>query len=99
MPFATGLLFLPALAASVWFLEQIPPPSPEEERQRVRRQPMPAAARRALLAEHWMAVGLWTALYMALTAYRDFRDLFAREIWDALGYPDSPAIFSAPDIE
>ncbi len=35
---------------------------------------------------------------MFLTAYRDFRDNFAREIWDALGFGDQPLIFTYSEI-
>jgi len=39
-----------------------------------------------------------TLLYMLLTAYRDFRDNFAREIWDSLGYSAEPSIFSYSEL-
>jgi len=98
MPFATGALFLPPLWLSVWLLDRLPPPTADEERERVERRPMARPQRHAFVARYWVSIGLWTGLYAALTAYRDFRDNFAREIWDALGYADSPAIFSATEI-
>jgi len=98
MPFVTGLFFLPALWVCVWCLDQLPPPSTAEERSRVKRQPMGKEDRRAFVAKYWLAVTLLTGLYMVVTAYRDFRDNFAREIWDALGQSGSPEIFSATEI-
>ena len=35
---------------------------------------------------------------MMLTAYRDFRDNFAAELWEALGYGNTPAIFTLSEI-
>jgi hypothetical protein len=97
MPFITGLLFLPPLAACVWFLNQLPPPTAAEEQARVRRQPMSPRDRRAFVGKYWLAISLLTALYMVLTAFRDFRDNFAREIWEALGN-SAAEVFSATEI-
>ena len=36
--------------------------------------------------------------YTILTAYRDFRDNFAAELWQALGFGDAPAIFTLSEI-
>jgi hypothetical protein len=33
-----------------------------------------------------------------LTAFRDFRDNFARELWDTLGYQDSSSIYTTAEI-
>ena len=37
-------------------------------------------------------------LYILLTAYRDFRDNFAVEIWAALGYGESPEIMTTSEL-
>ena len=39
-----------------------------------------------------------TLLYMLLTAYRDFRDNFSREIWDAIGFEGTPSVFTLAEI-
>jgi len=59
---------------------------------------MAGAARRAFI--HAYAPGLLplTVLYILLTAYRDFRDNFAPELWGALGYVDAPTILTASEI-
>ncbi|WP_437661227.1 DUF5690 family protein [Sorangium sp. So ce1182] len=98
MPALTGALFFPPLLLAVWMLAQIPPPSAADEALRTRRAPMDRAARRAFVRAN--AGGLATLVlgYIVLTAYRDFRDNFAREIWDALDYADQPAILTTAEI-
>lgn len=98
MPAVTGALFFPPLLFFVWMLAQIPPPSVDDEALRTRRAPMDRAARRAFFLAN--AGGLVTLVvgYVVLTAYRDFRDNFAREIWDAVGYADQPAILTTAEI-
>jgi hypothetical protein len=98
MPFATGLLFLPAFLLSVWVLDQTPPPSAEDVRERVRRAPMDSSQRWALLRGY--AAGLIPLLlaYFFLTAYRDFRDNFSVEIRDALGYHSQAATFTRTEF-
>ncbi len=98
MPFVTGLFFLPILYLSVFCLDALPPPSKDDERLRVRREPMTKTERRRFLARFAGPVVILTAIYMFITAYRDFRDNFAREIWDALGYASSPEIFTVTEV-
>ncbi len=98
MPFVTGLCFLPALVFFVWLLKQLPPPSEKDEALRTRREPMDAAQRKAFILRFAPGLLPLTILYIALTAYRDFRDNFAREIWDALGYASAPEILTFTEI-
>jgi len=98
MPAAAGALFFPLLFVSVWMLGQLPPPNAADEAQRVRRAPMNAAERRAFLALYWPGVALLTASYVLLTAFRDFRDNFAAEIWSALGYGGASRVFSESEL-
>jgi Family of unknown function (DUF5690) len=83
---------------SVWLLGQLPPPSPADEALRVRRAPMDAAERGAFLAVYWPGVTLLTAAYILLTAFRDFRDNFAAEVWTALGYGKESAVFTQSEL-
>ncbi|WP_437902608.1 DUF5690 family protein [Sorangium sp. So ce327] len=98
MPAVTGALFFPPLLLSVWMLAQIPPPSVDDEALRTRRAPMDRAARRAFVLANGGGLATLVLGYVVLTAYRDFRDNFAREIWDALGYTDQPAILTTAEI-
>src|SRR5690606_30129473 len=53
--------------------------------------------RAAFLAAHWPVLALLVAAYILLTAFRDLRDNFAAEIWQALGYGDAAAVFTASE--
>jgi len=98
MPAATGLLFLPLLTLSVWMLAQTPPPDARDEAERMARQPMFRTQRKAFWARAGLGLVLLIIAYVVLTALRDFRDNFAVELWDALGYGDEPAIFSLSEL-
>jgi hypothetical protein len=98
MPAATGVLFMPLLAISVWALMQLPPPSAADEAERVRRQPMDRTQRRAFLATYAPGVVLLVTAYVLLTAFRDFRDNFAAEIWNALGFGEASGVFTASEL-
>jgi hypothetical protein len=98
MPAATGVLFMPLLAVSVWVLGQLPPPDAEDEAERVKRAPMSAAERVAFLKAYAPGVALLVLAYVLLTAFRDFRDNFAAELWTALGYGGEAGMFSASEL-
>jgi hypothetical protein len=98
MPFLTGLVFLPLLMFCVWGLTQLPPPNASDIAARVERAPMNAKARAALFAAYAPGLIALIALYMLLTALRDFRDNFAAEIWQAVGLGQQAAIFSLTEI-
>ena len=98
MPAATGALFMPLLLVSVWVLSQLPPPSPRDEAERVRRLPMTGAERVEFLKAYAPGLIAIVSAYILLTAFRDFRDNFAAEIWTALGYGGEAGIFTASEL-
>jgi hypothetical protein len=98
MPAVTGALFFPPIVLFVWLLSKIPPPTAEDEALRTRRAPMDRVARSLFVFAYAGGLAALTASYMVLTAYRDFRDNFAREIWDALGYGKEPAILTTAEL-
>jgi uncharacterized membrane protein YwzB len=98
MPFVTGLCFAPVFLLAVWLLRQLPPPSAEDEAARTVRAPMRGPERKAFVKRFAFGLVSLTALYTFLTAYRDFRDSFAAEIWSALGWGDKPEIFTASEL-
>lgn len=98
MPAVTGAMFVPPFLVAVWLLARLPPPSPADEDARTRRAPMYGAERIAFVRRFFVGIALLTAAHIALTAYRDFRDNFAAELWQALGYGDAPAMFTYSEI-
>lgn len=98
MPAVTGLLFAPLLLVCVAGLSQLPPPDPADEAARLPRAPMDAASRRALFLRFAPGLVAIIAIYVFLTAFRDFRDNFAAEIWADLGHGGDPAIFSLSEL-
>lgn len=97
MPAATGIIFMPLLIVAVVGLAQLPPPTPEEQVERMARPPMPAEARRAFLRDYGPGVAFLVLAYMLFTAIRDFRDNFAAEIWADLGYAGVSSVFTASE--
>ena len=98
MPFVTGACFAPVLAGSLWMLSQVPDPSSEDIAERTERKPMNAEERKSFFGDYALGLTLLTLGYVLLTAYRDFRDNFAREIWDALGFADQPEIMTTAEL-
>jgi hypothetical protein len=98
MPAAAGAVFFPVLGLSVWGLSQLPPPSPRDEAERVRRAPMDSAARLRFLSRYGLGIALLVLAYVLITAIRDFRDNFAAEIWTALGFGHAAAVFTASEL-
>ena len=98
MPAITGLVFTPVLLLGLWMLSRIPPPSAEDEATRTRRAPMDRSARRAFFRSYAPGLICLTLFYMLLTAYRDIRDNFSREIWDELGFADQALVFTSSEV-
>ena len=94
MPLATGAIFALPLVVSVWLLNQIPPPRPEDIAERAVRPPMDRADRRRLLDRHALGVTLIVSIYVVLTVLRSLRDDFAVEIWQGLGIVSDPSVFA-----
>jgi Family of unknown function (DUF5690) len=98
MPAATGLAFVPLLLLSVWGLSLLPPPSAEDEAERVRRAPMNGRGMREFLHDYGLGLALLVITYVFITALRDFRDNFAAELWTALGYADPATVFTSTEL-
>jgi hypothetical protein len=98
MPALTGLLFAPLLLVCVYGLAVMPPPTAEDERARVARAPMDAGARKAMFAAYAPGLIALVVIYVGLTALRDFRDNFAVEIWNGLGFRNDAEIFTLSEL-
>jgi len=98
MPALTGLIFTPIFLLAVWLLSHLPPPSAEDEALRTKRQPMNGKDRLLFFKNFTLGLISLIILHIILTAFRDFRDNFAREIWDAVGYSSMPTIMTFSEI-
>jgi hypothetical protein len=82
----------------VWLLDQVPPPNEEDVKARHEREPMDKNDRRVFLNHFlWGLLSLFV-VYLFLTAYRDFRDNYAVEILNELGYSEAPAILTRTEL-
>lgn len=94
MPFVTALVFMGPLLIFLRMLDQIPPPTPDDEALRTKRVPMTGPERMAYVREFFPGLIFLVLSYVLLTAFRDFRDNFSAEIWIALGFGGKPGIFT-----
>ncbi|WP_461535731.1 DUF5690 family protein [Spongorhabdus nitratireducens] len=94
MPFVTGLMFTPLLLLSVWMLCQIPPPTVDDHRLKVKREVMDQKARRRIFASYCGGLVCLLLAYIAMAVCRDFRDNFAVEIWREMGFFNNPMIYT-----
>jgi MFS family permease len=94
MPFAAcGVFFIPLLVF-LYLLDKLPPPTPLDEQLRTKRQPMDAAERKKFVSTFLPGIVLFVLAYMLLTAFRDFRENFASDVWKSLGYGNLPGIYT-----
>lgn len=98
MPSVTGALFVLPLLLSSYFLQRVPPPTALDMEQRTERVPMTKQDRKALVKKFFFPLLLVVIFYTFLTAFRDFRDNFARELWDSMGYQGDISVFSTSEI-
>lgn len=98
MPVLTGALFVPPFLLAVWLLARLPPPTAEDERARTHRAPMFGAERTRFLSRFAVGIVALTMIHTIVTAYRDFRDNFAAEVWIALERGGAPELFTYSEI-
>jgi hypothetical protein len=94
MPFAAcGVFFIPLLVF-LYLLDKLPPPTPLDEQLRTKRQPMDSTERKKFVSTFLPGIVLFVLAYMLLTAFRDFRENFASDVWKSLGYGNLPGIYT-----
>ncbi len=98
MPAITGLLFILPLLLFGWWLGKVPPPTEEDKKMRVERIPMTKTDRKHLVKQYFFALCILVFFYTLLTAFRDFRDNFARELWDSVGFKGDVSVYSTSEI-
>ena len=97
MPAITGALFVLPLLFFTWLLEKIPKPTQEDIELRSERIPMTGKDRKDLWLKFLFPITIWVLFYTFLTAFRDFRDNFSRELWDTIGYKGDVSVYSSSE--
>ena len=98
MPAVTGAIFLVPFIVFAWALEKMPAPTSEDKILRKERKPMTAAERKKVFLTFLFPIVILVFFYMGLTALRDFRDNFSREIWDAVGFEGSASVYTLSEV-
>ncbi len=98
MPFVTGSLFILPLLFFIFLLEKLPNPDKEDKFLKTKRIPLTPKKRKKIFLKFAFPIIILVIFYVMLTAFRDFRDNFARELWDTLGYQDSSSIYTTAEI-
>lgn len=98
MPFVTGSLFILPLLFFTFLLEKLPKPDEEDQLLKIKRVPLSAKKRKKLFLKFMFPIIILVFFYTSLTAFRDFRDNFARELWDTLGYQNSSSVYTTAEI-
>ncbi|HLP22383.1 MAG TPA: DUF5690 family protein [Chitinophagales bacterium] len=97
MPFLTALIFMVPMVLFIYLLEQIPNPSTADIEHRSERKPMNVTERKEFLRAYLPGITALIISYVMLTIIRDFRDNFAADIWNELGYNDA-SVFTETEI-
>ena len=96
MPFLTGAIFVAPLLLFTWLLNHVPAPTKEDIALRTARPPMSKQERKAFLAMFLPGIVIIVTTYVLLTVLRDFRDNFANELYNTLGYGNNASILPQP---
>jgi MFS family permease len=94
MPFITCCIFAIPLVFFLALLNSIPDPDEKDELLRTKRQPMNAAERKNFTREFLPGIILFVLAYTTLTTFREFRENFAADVWESLGYAGSSSIYT-----
>ena len=98
MPAVTGALFIIPLVFFARLLETVPQPTQEEKALRVERVPMRPKDRSNVIKQFALPLFILILFYTVLTAFRDLRDNYARELWDGLGYAGDISVYSTSEL-
>ena len=98
MPAVVGASFLLPFIVLVWFLDHTPDPNVLDQRERSPRTPMHRAQRRQFVRSLLPSLIPLLVMYFLCTAYRDYRDNYGVEIYEALLSQSDPTIFSRSEL-
>lgn len=98
MPAVTGAIFLIPFILFAFMLNNMPEPTSEDKQLRAERKTMTSNDRKIVFKTFFFPIIILVIFYVLLTALRDFRDNFSREIWDALGFEGNTSIYTVSEI-
>ncbi len=98
MPAMTGLIFMLPFLGFAILLEKVPQPNAEDRLLRKERKPMNREDRIKTVRNFFLPLVILVFFYICLTALRDFRDNFSREIWDSVGFQDNASIYTLSEV-
>jgi len=98
MPALTGLLFLLPFAASAACLDRFPEPDAADVELCTARVPMDSTARGHFFRAMWPGLLPLLAVYLGLTAFRDYRDNYGVELFTELGQHSDAALFTRTEL-
>jgi hypothetical protein len=98
MPALTGLLFLLPFAVCATALDRTREPSLADKAARAPRGSMDATERLAFVRGTWPGLFAVLACYLAVTAFRDYRDNWGAELISELGYASVSNAFSRTEL-
>lgn len=98
MPFVASILFTLPLLIFLYLIDKLPAPTALDEALRTKRQPMDRKQRSAFIKNFLPGIIFFVLTYMLLTTFRDFRDNFSAEVWNALGYGKDTSIYTKTEI-
>ncbi|WP_255577435.1 DUF5690 family protein [Elizabethkingia sp. JS20170427COW] len=79
-------------------LEKIPSPSAKDISEKSERTSMTKEDHKKVLKRFVLPFAALITFYTLLTAFRDFRDNFARELWDNIGYSGDISVYSTSEL-
>lgn len=98
MPFIAGLVFLVPLLVFIAMLSCVPAPSISDVQQRSAREPMTGDERLTFFKNYFPGLVGIILVYLFVTLLRSVRADFAVEIWTALGYRQTPDLFTQSEL-
>lgn len=98
MPAVTGALFLIPFVFFAWLLNKMPAPTEEDKNLRTERKPMSGKDRKKVFLTFFFPIVILVIFYTLLTALRDFRDNFSRELWDSLGFSGDASVYTLSEV-
>jgi hypothetical protein len=98
MPATVGAIFLIPFGISVFLLSQLPEPGAEDIASRSERTTMDGEGRMAFLKQFLTGMIMLLVLYFFLTAYRDFRDNYMKEVFKDMRYDFNATVFIKADL-